>query len=88
MKLRDGFLTHTMGDEHVLVATGEAAERFHGIARGNETAAFIIECLKSETTAREIVAKMLAEYDAEEERVTTDVAAVLDQLRSIGAIVE
>ena len=82
MKLKAGFITHTMGDEHVLVATGDAAEKFHGIA------AFIVDCLKSETSLDEIVAKMCEEYDAPEERIRADAAGVLDTLRSIGALDE
>lgn len=88
MKLKAGFITHSMGDEHVLVATGEAAEKFHGIARSNETAAFIVDCLKEETTLDAIVEKMCAEYDAPAERIRADVSKVLDTLRSIGALDE
>lgn len=46
MKLKAGFITHSMGDAHVLVPVVEEAERFRGIARSNETAAFIVDCLK------------------------------------------
>lgn len=46
MKLKAGFITHSMGDENVLVPVGEEAERFRSIARSNETAAFIVDCLK------------------------------------------
>lgn len=88
MKLKAGFITHSMGDEHVLVATGEAAERFRGIARSNETAAFIVDSLKEETTTDGIVEKMYAEYDAPKEQIRTDVIRVLDTLRSIGALDE
>ena len=88
MKLKAGFITHSMGDEHVLVATGDAAEKFRGIARSNETAAFIVDCLKEETTLDTIVEKMCAEYDAPEERIRADVIKILDTLRSIGALDE
>lgn len=88
MKLNDQFITHTIGDEHVLIPVGGAAESFRGIARSNETAAFIVECLKDETTLDAIVAKMCGEYDAPEERIRADVCAVLDTLRSINALDE
>ncbi len=88
MKLKAGFITHSMGDEHVLIATGDAAEKFRGIARSNETAAFIVECLKDETTPDVIVEKMCAEYDAPEERIRADLGKVLDILRSIDALDE
>ena len=88
MKLKAGFITHSMGDEHVLIPVGEAAEKFRGIARSNETAAFIVDCLKEETTLDEIVGRMCAEYDAPEDRIRTDVGKILDTLRSIGALDE
>lgn len=88
MKLKSGFVTYTMGDEHVLVATGDAAETFRGIARSNETAAFIVECLKTETTLDELIVKMCEEYDAPEDRIRTDVGRILETLRSIDALDE
>ena len=62
MKLKDGFVTHEMDGEQIMVATGEA--RFSGLVRSNATAAFIVECLKKPTTKEEIVAAMLEKYDA------------------------
>ena len=86
MKLREGFITHDIEDTQIMVATGDAASLFCGIARANETAAFIVNCLKSETTCERIIANMLAEYDASEEQVTKDVEMVLAKLNSIGAL--
>ena len=88
MKLKSGFITHTIGDKHVLIPVGEAAEKFRGIAHSNETAAFIVECLKTETTPDAIVAKMCAEYDAPEEQIRMDVGKILETLRSIDALDE
>ena len=50
MKLNPKFLTHETFGEHYMIGTGITA--FNGIVKSNETAAFIIECLKSETTGR------------------------------------
>ena len=49
MKLKTGFITHQIQDTQMMVAAGEAAENFHGLVRSNETAAFIVDCLKNET---------------------------------------
>ena len=48
MKLSDAFLSHDDGSEKLVVSTGAA--KFSGMARGNETAGFIITCLEQETT--------------------------------------
>ena len=84
MKLSDAFLSHDDGDEKIVVSTGAA--KFSGLVRGNETASFIFTCLEQETTEDEIVAKMLAKYDAPEEIIRRDVKKIVSQLREIGAI--
>ena len=86
MKLKQDFITQKIGDTQFLVPMG--AETFKGIVRSNKTAAFIVDCLKEETTLDAIVEKMCAEYDAPAERIRTDVSKVLDTLRSIGALDE
>lgn len=86
MKLKNGFVTHEMDGEQIMVATGEA--RFSGLVRSNATAAFIVDCLKTETTRDAIVAAMLEKYDASEDRIAADVDKVIASLRSIGALDE
>ena len=49
MKLKSGFITHNVGKTQMMVATGSASSTFHGLVRSNETAAFIVNCLKKET---------------------------------------
>ena len=63
MKLKTGFITHMVGKEQMMVAAGPAARSFHGLVRSNETAAFIIDCLKKETTEQAIVEAMLERYE-------------------------
>ena len=86
MKLKPGFITHNVGKEQMMVAAGPAAKQFHGLVRSNETAAFIINCLKKETTEEAIVDAMLEQYDAPRETVAQDVHRVVEQLRQIGAL--
>ncbi len=84
MKLKEGFITHTTGDEHILVSAGDSG--FSGLVRSNPTAAFIIEQLKTETTLEKIVDAMLAEYDVSREVAARDAAKVIEKLRAIGAV--
>lgn len=84
MKLNDKFMVHEDGGTKYVVSTGETD--FSGIARGNETAGFIINCLCSETNEDEIVAKMRKEWDVSEELARRDVRKIVEQLRGIGAI--
>ena len=84
MKLKDDFIIQDIDDTQFLVPVG--AEAFQGIVRSNKTAAFIVECLKEETTAEAIVDAMCAKYDAPKEQVTADVEGIIDTLRSVNAL--
>jgi hypothetical protein len=86
MKLKPGFITHKVGKEQMMVAAGPAAKSFHGLVRSNETAAFIVDCLKKETTEEAIVDAMLEQYEAPRETVEQDVHRVVEKLREIGAL--
>lgn len=83
MKLKDEFITQDSDGEQIMVAAGGSA--FQGLVRSNSTAAFIINCLKEETTKEAIIEKMTEFYDAPEEVIAADVANVLEQLKTIGA---
>lgn len=86
MKLKNGFVTHEMGGEQIMVATGDAS--FPGLVRSNPTAAFIVDCLKQDTTKEAIVAAMLNKYDVTEQVAAADVDKILGKLRSVGALDE
>ncbi len=84
MKLKQGFITHEIAGESMLVPTGSAA--FSGLVRGNKTLGAIMELLKTNTTEAEIVAALKARFDAPEGAVENDVKKALAELRKIGAI--
>jgi len=87
MKLNSKFLTHNTNGQHYLISTGDI--KFKGIIKNNDTAAFIIECLKENTTETDIVDKILNEYSVtNRKKVEKDVRDVIEKLHSIGAIEE
>ena len=86
MKLKKEFVTQMIDDTQFLVPLG--AESFRGIVRSNRTAAFIVDCLKEETTAEQIVDAMCERYDAPRETIAADVEEVLNTLRGIHALEE
>ena len=83
MKLKSDFITQTIDGTQFLVSIG--AESFQGIARSNKTSAFIVDCLKEETTEEAIVDAMCRKYDAPREVIAADVKEILDTLRRIRA---
>ena len=86
MKLRSGFITQKIDGTLFLVSTGE--ESFSGFVRSNSTAAFIVDCLKEETTEDKIIEAMCSMYDAPRQEITADVKKILDPLRGIHALSE
>lgn len=84
MKLKEGFITHDTDGEQIMVAVGKA--RFSGLVRSNRTAAFVVDCLRKETTRERIVDTMAAKYDVSRGILEQDVQKIIDQLRSIDAI--
>ena len=85
MKLNENFITQNMGGEQIMVAAGGA---FSGMVRSNATAAFIVDCLKTDTTKEAILDAMCEKYDAPREVISADVDKVLNILRQIGALNE
>lgn len=86
MKLKKNFVTQMIDDTQFLVPLG--GEDFRGIVKNNSTAAFIVDCLKQETTAEAIVDAMCEKYDAPREVIAADVEEAIGKLRSIHALEE
>ena len=85
MKLKDTYITHDSDGEQILLDTSSS---FAGLIRSNKTAAFIVECLKEDTTEEKIVEAMLEKYDAPKDVLAKDVSDVIEKLRKVGALDE
>ena len=86
MKLKDNFITQDVEDIQFLVPVG--GEAFQGIVRSNETAAFIVNCLRNETTEEAIAEAMFEEYEAPKDVILADLRKILETLRGINALEE
>ena len=86
MKLKDGFITHMFNDTQVLI--GSEMCDFKGIVNSNKSAAFIVDCLKTDTTESQIVDKVFEFYDADKAVLAEDVHMIVEKLRGIDAIDE
>ena len=85
MKLKDTYITHDSDGEQILLDTSSS---FAGLIRNNKTAAFIVECLKEETTQEKIVEAMFEKYDAPKDVLAKDVSDVIEKIRKVGALDE
>ena len=86
MRLKNDFIAKEIDGVQYLVPVG--AEQFSGMLRNNKTAAFIVDCLKEETTEEAVVDAMCEKYDAPREKIAEDVKGILSILRSVGALEE
>lgn len=84
MKLKDEFIVHNLGEETLLVPTGDAS--FHGLVQGNKTVEVILNCLLKDTSEDEILSAMKDRFDGDENDMRADIADVIAKLRSIGAL--
>ena len=85
MRLKNTFIAHDSEGEQVLI---DVTSSFAGLVRSNKTAAFIVDCLKTDTTKEQIVDAMYEKYDAPKEVLQKDVESIIDKLRGIGALEE
>ena len=88
MRVKEGFILHNIGEEYMAVATGEAAEHFNGIVRGNETVAYIFELLQKETTEEKMVDAMCERYEVDRDIVERDVKNIVAKMREAGFLHE
>ncbi len=84
MKLKNGFITHNTGAEHVLVSVG--GNGFSGLVRNNATAAFLVERMKEETTEEKLVDALLEKYEVSREQAQRDVRALVEKLAAAGVL--
>ena len=88
MKFKDGVIITKNGDEHIIVAAGEAGQMFSGMLKMNSTAAFIAELLQSETTEESLIDRLLEKYEVTPEQARLAVLSVLEKFRSAGLMSE
>ena len=88
MTFKDGVIITKNGDEHIIVAAGEAGQMFSGMIKMNSTAAFIAELLQSETTEESLIDRLLEKYEVTPEQARLAVLSVLEKFRSAGLMSE
>lgn len=63
MKIKNGFLLRNLGDEHMVVAIGEAGLNFSGLIRLNDTGAWLWNQLKEEISEEALVERMCENFE-------------------------
>lgn len=83
MKLKDTFITQEFDGEQIMVSSENSI-----FIRSNKTAAFIINCLKQDTTKEAIIEAFLERYNVSTKIAKESVENILCKLRSINALDE
>ena len=86
MKLKDIFEEEIIGTDKVMVSLDNTV--LNGIVRANETASYILSCLKNETTEEQIISRVCNKYHIDVELAQKGVVKMLSQLRELNLIEE
>ena len=86
MKQNPEFIITDIGDDHILVPVGKSAVNFNAIISLNDMGQTIWNMLEKETSAEEILKKILAEYEVSEAQAKADIDSFLAKLKENGAI--
>lgn len=65
MKVNNGYVVKEIADKIVLIPAGQNVVDYKNMLYINETASFILECMKEDITKEELLNKMIKEYEAE-----------------------
>ena len=77
MKIKKGFVVREVGGENIAVPIGETAKEFRGMIKLNETALFLWNLFKTDTTFEEAVNALTSEYDVGIEEAEEGVKAFM-----------
>jgi hypothetical protein len=81
MKIKDGFVLKSVGDNHVVVPVGAAQVDFRSMIALNGSGAFLWTRLQQGSSEQELVQALLAEYDVDAELAQRDAALFVQNLR-------
>ena len=88
MKRSKDFLLREVAGKQVVVPLGKAAVAFPGMMTLNATGVYLWNLLEQEQTEQSLVEALCEQYAVEPEMAREDIAAYLEKLRAVGALVE
>jgi hypothetical protein len=88
MKINENFLLRDIAGQKVVLPVGEAAEKFNGMIRLNDTGIYLWTLLEQDTTEDALLSAMLQDYEIDEETARADIRRFVETLRRAGILVE
>ena len=80
------FILRQIAGENILVPCGEAAKKINGLINLNSTAAFIWKNLDEVKDLDELAARVMAEFEVDEETAKRDVNGLTRELAMLGMV--
>lgn len=89
MKILEGLILTELGDDHMVVATGPAAEKIHGIIRLNNSALEIWKGIEAGWDTKKIAAGLVEKFDGVDlETAEKSTKETIEKLKKAGVIIE
>ncbi len=88
MKINENFLLRDVAGQKVVLPVGEAAEKFNGMIRLNDTGIYLWTLLEQDTDEEALLSAMLRDYEIDEETARADIHRFVETLRRAGILVE
>ncbi len=86
MKIKSGFVLHTIGNENVVVAIEERTTEFRGMIRLNSTGAFLWKLMEKDCTEQSLSDALMREYGITEELAKEAVNSFIGQFAGTDVI--
>lgn len=86
MQIKENFILRNIGDEHMVMPTGENIARFGGAVVLSDTAAFIFEQLKQPISREDLLTLLLSEFDVDAETAAQDLDELIKQFEEMGIL--
>lgn len=84
MKIKDGYQLCKVGDNSIVLATGNVSMQLSGLTTLNETGEFIWNCLLEDSDPADVVEKMIREYDVDRATAQADFDEFVQKLKGAG----
>lgn len=88
MRAIDDLIVREIAGEYILVPTGSAALKIHGMINLSESGYLLWNKLQSDCTEEELVDAILEKYEIDRETATEDTKTFLEKMDSIGILVK
>ncbi len=83
MKIKSGFVLHSVGNENVVVAVEERTKDFRGMIRLNDTGAFLWKQMEKDCTEQSLINALVKEYGIAAELAKQAVTSFFSQFSDV-----